>query len=243
MQSCKQVISFLGSTSNASRMFCNYTLPHSAHTILAAESRVLPLPYSIEPIPLASLPPRRVLHQHRAASGMLQGAVLEATMLQAFGPQGWRVRQQGASAFPVSRQDMQHFQLVLFPFSNQASHLLIQFRHQVLEEIMNLLNQMKLMIWTEMFMISTICLVQAKTVYTLNWNMLDLRLLSNHTVFIHCDGSQQYPCKLSTKKISRFYIDCLRSSHNFFYLTNWCCCLLHLICLGTTQLTKGTIRK
>jgi hypothetical protein len=69
-------------------MFCNYTLPHSAHTILAAESRVLPLPYSIEPIPLASLPPRRVLHQHRAASGMLQGAVLEATMLQAFGPQG-----------------------------------------------------------------------------------------------------------------------------------------------------------
>jgi hypothetical protein len=34
---------------------------------------------------------------------------------------------------------------------------------------------------------------------------------------VRCDGSQQYPRKLSTKKISRFFIDCLRSSHNIFY--------------------------
>jgi hypothetical protein len=34
---------------------------------------------------------------------------------------------------------------------------------------------------------------------------------------VRCDGSQQYLCKLSTKKISRFFIDCLRSSHNIFY--------------------------
>jgi hypothetical protein len=34
---------------------------------------------------------------------------------------------------------------------------------------------------------------------------------------VRCDGSQQYPRKLSTKKISRFFINCLRSSHNTFY--------------------------
>ena len=34
---------------------------------------------------------------------------------------------------------------------------------------------------------------------------------------MRCDGSQQYPHKLSTKKISGFFIDCLRSSHNIFY--------------------------
>jgi hypothetical protein len=34
---------------------------------------------------------------------------------------------------------------------------------------------------------------------------------------VHCDGSQQYPRKLTIKNISRFFIDCLRSSHNIFY--------------------------
>jgi hypothetical protein len=34
---------------------------------------------------------------------------------------------------------------------------------------------------------------------------------------MRCDGSQQYPRKLSTKNISRFFIDCLRFSHNIFY--------------------------
>jgi hypothetical protein len=41
----------------------------------------------------------------------------------------------------------------------------------------------------------------------------------NHTsrLSVRCDGSQQYICKLSTKKISRFFIGCLHSSHNIFY--------------------------
>jgi hypothetical protein len=34
---------------------------------------------------------------------------------------------------------------------------------------------------------------------------------------VRCNGSQQYPRKLSTKKISRFFIGCLHSSHNIFY--------------------------
>jgi hypothetical protein len=32
-----------------------------------------------------------------------------------------------------------------------------------------------------------------------------------------CDGSQQYQCKLSIKKISNFFIGCLHSSYNIFY--------------------------
>jgi hypothetical protein len=36
-------------------------------------------------------------------------------------------------------------------------------------------------------------------------------------LLVCCDGSQQYPHKLSIKKISRFFIDCLHSSHNIFY--------------------------
>jgi hypothetical protein len=35
---------------------------------------------------------------------------------------------------------------------------------------------------------------------------------------VRCDGSQQYPRKLSTKKISSFFIDCLRSPHNTFLI-------------------------
>jgi hypothetical protein len=38
-------------------------------------------------------------------------------------------------------------------------------------------------------------------------------------LLVRCDSSQQYPRKLSTKKISRFFIDCLCSSHNFLNLT------------------------
>jgi hypothetical protein len=33
---------------------------------------------------------------------------------------------------------------------------------------------------------------------------------------VRCDVSQQYLNKLSTKKISNFFIDYLRSPHNFF---------------------------
>jgi hypothetical protein len=33
---------------------------------------------------------------------------------------------------------------------------------------------------------------------------------------VRCDGLQQYPRKLSTNKISRFFIDCLRSLYNIF---------------------------
>jgi hypothetical protein len=36
-------------------------------------------------------------------------------------------------------------------------------------------------------------------------------------VTLRYDGSQQYPRKLSTKKISRFFINCLRSLYNIFY--------------------------
>jgi hypothetical protein len=34
---------------------------------------------------------------------------------------------------------------------------------------------------------------------------------------VRCDYSQQYPRKLFTKKISRFFIGCLHSSYNIFY--------------------------
>jgi hypothetical protein len=34
---------------------------------------------------------------------------------------------------------------------------------------------------------------------------------------VRCDGSQQHPRKLSTKKILIFFIGCLHSSHNIFY--------------------------
>jgi hypothetical protein len=34
---------------------------------------------------------------------------------------------------------------------------------------------------------------------------------------VRCDGSQEYSRKLSTKKISRFFIGCLHSLHNIFY--------------------------
>jgi hypothetical protein len=45
-------------------------------------------------------------------------------------------------------------------------------------------------------------------------------LIHTSRLLVRCDGSQQWPRKLSTKKISNFFIDCLRSSHNIFYLTN-----------------------
>jgi hypothetical protein len=35
---------------------------------------------------------------------------------------------------------------------------------------------------------------------------------------VRCDGLQQYPCKLSTKKISRFFIDCFHSPYNIFLI-------------------------
>jgi hypothetical protein len=45
---------------------------------------------------------------------------------------------------------------------------------------------------------------------------------------MRCDGLQQYLRKLSIKKNSRFFIDCLRSLYNIFFdLANWCYCLLH----------------
>jgi hypothetical protein len=34
---------------------------------------------------------------------------------------------------------------------------------------------------------------------------------------VRCDGLQQYPRKLSTKKISKIFIDCLRSPYNIFF--------------------------
>jgi hypothetical protein len=33
-----------------------------------------------------------------------------------------------------------------------------------------------------------------------------------------CDGLQQYSCKLYTKKISRFFIDCLRYPYNIILI-------------------------
>jgi glutamate racemase len=33
---------------------------------------------------------------------------------------------------------------------------------------------------------------------------------------VRCNGSQQYPHKLSNKKISRFFIDCHHFPHNVF---------------------------
>jgi hypothetical protein len=35
-------------------------------------------------------------------------------------------------------------------------------------------------------------------------------------LIVRCDGSQQYPRKLSTKNVSRFFIDCLHSPYNIF---------------------------
>jgi hypothetical protein len=34
---------------------------------------------------------------------------------------------------------------------------------------------------------------------------------------VRCDGLQQYPRKLFIKRISRFFIDCLRSLYNIFF--------------------------
>jgi hypothetical protein len=34
---------------------------------------------------------------------------------------------------------------------------------------------------------------------------------------VRCDSLQQYPRKLSIKKNSRFFIDCLRSLYNIFF--------------------------
>jgi hypothetical protein len=34
---------------------------------------------------------------------------------------------------------------------------------------------------------------------------------------VRCDGLQQYPYKLSIKKNSKFFIDCLRSPYNIFF--------------------------
>jgi hypothetical protein len=34
---------------------------------------------------------------------------------------------------------------------------------------------------------------------------------------VRCDGLKQYPHKLSIKKISRFFIDCLRSLYNIYF--------------------------
>jgi hypothetical protein len=45
---------------------------------------------------------------------------------------------------------------------------------------------------------------------------LGLNITSRLTVC--CDGLQQYPRKLSTNKISRFFIDCLHSSYNIFLI-------------------------
>jgi hypothetical protein len=35
---------------------------------------------------------------------------------------------------------------------------------------------------------------------------------------VRCNGLQQYPRKLSTKNISRFFSDCLRSPYNIFLI-------------------------
>jgi hypothetical protein len=60
------------------------------------------------------------------------------------------------------------------------------------------------------------------------------RKINTSRLPVRSDGLQQYPRKLSTKKISRFFIDCLRSPYNIFDLTNWCYCLLHAIYHGNT---------
>jgi hypothetical protein len=44
-----------------------------------------------------------------------------------------------------------------------------------------------------------------------------LSIVETSRLPVRCDGSQQYPRKLSTKKISRFFIGCLHSSQNIFY--------------------------
>jgi hypothetical protein len=61
---------------------------------------------------------------------------------------------------------------------------------------------------------------------------------------VRCDGLQQYPRKLSNKKIQVFFIDCLRSLYNIFFdLANWCYYLLHTNMFGTTRLIKWAIRR
>jgi hypothetical protein len=58
---------------------------------------------------------------------------------------------------------------------------------------------------------------------------------------VRCDGLQ-HSSKLSTKKVSRIFIVCLRSPYNIFFdLANWCYCLLHPICIGTTRPMKWAI--
>jgi hypothetical protein len=77
------------------------------------------------------------------------------------------------------------------------------------------------------------------------WKTETLVFIYTSQLPVRYDGSQQYLRKISTKKILRFFIDCLCSVLYiiFLNLTNWGCCLLHLICLGTTRSMKGAIRR
>jgi hypothetical protein len=46
---------------------------------------------------------------------------------------------------------------------------------------------------------------------------LQIHKLYTSRLPVRCDGLQQYPRKLSIKKISRFFIDCLCSLYNIFF--------------------------
>jgi hypothetical protein len=48
------------------------------------------------------------------------------------------------------------------------------------------------------------------------WIQISL-LINTSRLPVRCDGLEQYPCKLSTKK-SRFFIDCLCSPYNIFLI-------------------------
>jgi hypothetical protein len=60
-----------------------------------------------------------------------------------------------------------------------------------------------------------------------------------YVVTAHNNAHVKYPPKRSQDFL--LIVSALRII--FFDLTNWCCCLLHPICLGTTRPIKGEIRR
>jgi hypothetical protein len=72
---------------------------------------------------------------------------------------------------------------------------------------------------------------------------ITLILYISSRLFVCCDGLQQYPYKLSTKKIQDFLLIVCALCIIFFDLSNWCYCLLHPICLGITRLMKWAVRR
>jgi hypothetical protein len=61
--------------------------------------------------------------------------------------------------------------------------------------------------WVRYSLLMCLCRDVVAELYKINVSGLPVR----------CDGLQQYPRKLSIKKISRFFIDCLRSLYNIFF--------------------------